>query len=319
MKRAMVAVVLLVAGSAYAKTAPEMRPVVTAQVDQTAVWVGDVVRYTIRAVHAPDVELVLDNFKKDLLPLAPFTVRDIAIRRGEWADGKKLAEIVLALSSLETGKTELTIPPLQLYYFAHEPGLAGKESPVESMTLPAFKLGLRSTLVPARPVPREAKPLAAGGLGAPLVILALGAAGLLALAGYAGRNLWKRLHPETAGGQLTRQQRERIVQDGLARMRAQVAASGDDPRRAGAAVAAELRRFIEAMFRIPATALTPEEIERALRADTVDTALVTDVKSVLAECEQVQYGKDAQSDRRPRAQLAQAAEKIMQAPQLLSA
>lgn len=319
-------VMLVVSCAVYAKTGPEARPAVSAGVDQTAIWVGDVLRYTVRAVHVPDVELVLDNFKKDLLPLAPFTIRDIQIRRGGWADGKKSAEIVLLLSSLETGKTELTIPPVQLYYFVREPGLAGKESPVESVTVPALKIGLRSTLVPARPAPREARTWAANGFGLPLLLLGLGGAGLLALAGYGGRRIWKRLHPDQVSGQLTRQQRERIVHDGLARVRAAVEAAGDDARRTGGAIALELRRVIEGVFQIPASALTPEEIEVELARARIDATLIGEIKTVLAECEELHYGngdaaagKGAKSERRPRKQLAQAAEKIMQSPQLLSA
>lgn len=320
MKRTRVlGLILLVAVlNGYAKSESDARPVVTAHVDQTAIWVGDVLRYTLRAVHAGDVELVLDNFKKDLLPVAPFMVRDVQIRRGDWVDGKKSAEIVLRLSSFETGKAELSIPPLQLYYFKHEPGLAGKESPVESVTVPAFKVGLRSTLVPARPVPREAKAAVAHGVGVSLTLLVLGCAGLLALAGYAGRSVWKRLHPDEANRQLTRQQREQIVQDGVARVRARVAACGDDPRRSSAAIAAELRGVIERIFQIPAIAMTPEEIESVLARSKVDAALVAEIKNVLAQCEELHYGKGADTKHQPRTQLAQAAERVMQSPQLLS-
>lgn len=322
MRQAATAFVLLWASAPYAAPAPPPHapPVtVNAQIDRTAVWVGDVLRYTLRAVHPADVEIVVDNFKKDLLPVAPFVVRDIEIRRGRWADGKRSADIVLWLSAYETGKTELTIPPVQVYYFKHTPGPAGKESPVESVTVPAFKVGLRSTLVPARPAPRETKAPPAHGLRAPLALLLLGSAGLAALAGYLGWGLWKRRRAGESTRQLTREQRERIVQDGLARVRAGVAAAGDDPRRGAAAIAAGLRGFAEAMFQLPATALTPEEVEAALQGGGADVKLAAEIKTVLARCDELHYGKDAGSAQRPRAELVEAAEGILRAPQWVAA
>lgn len=318
MKRIGVGVLILLTAltSLSAQAAPPLRPQVTAQIDQTAVYAGDVLHYTVRAIHPANVEIVLDNFKKELLPVAPFSVRDIDIRRGEWSDGEKFVEIVLSLAAYETGKAELTIPPLQLYYFVREPGVAGKESPVESVNVPAFKVGWRSTLVPARLVPRESKTLAARGFAVPLLLLAFGAAGVLSVIGYAAWRLWQRRHPEEAGRRLTREQRERIVQDGLARLRAVVP---DDARRASAAIAAELRRVLEALFQIPALALTPEETAAALARAGADPALAAEIKAVLSQCEEQQYGNDRDGARRPRTGLAQAAEKIMQSPQLLSA
>ncbi len=298
---------------------------VATQLDKTAIWVGDILRYTVRVVHDPNVELVLDNFKKDRLPLAPFVVHDIEIERSDWADGKKAAEIVLLLRTFETGKTELTIPPLQLYYFVHEPGLNRKESPVEAVTIPAVKIGLRSALVPEYLVPRTVKGVSAPAAALVLVTLALGCLGLLALAGHAGRGLWRRLHPDEANRQLTRQMREKIVQASLARVRAEVAAAGDDARRRSAVIAAALRGFIEGIFQIPAAGLTPEEIEVVLARSQAGAALIAEIKTVLTECERLHYGKnadsgkDADSGGAARAQLLQAAERIMQSPQLLSA
>jgi len=315
-KIALLSVIVLL--PVYAEHVPAAAPApltVSTRLDQTAVWAGDVLRYTLHVVHPADVEVVLDNFKKDLLPVAPFVLRDVQTRRSEWAGGNKSVEIVLSLTSFDTGKPELTIPPLPVYYFRHQAGLAGKESPVESVTLPAFKVGLRSTLVPARPLPREAKAIAPAGMARPLASLALGTASLLALAGYLGWALWRRRYGGDSTHRLTREQRERIVQDSLARVRSDVAAAGDDPRRAGAAVAAGLRRFAAAMFQIPATALTPEEIESLLAGSDIEQRLVADLKAVLARGDELHYGRDADAKREP---LLPAAERIMRAPQLMS-
>lgn len=310
-------VLLFAAAAVHPETAPAVRPQVTTAVDRTAVWPGDVLRYTVRAVHAPEVELVFDNFKKELLALAPFVVRDVRIQHGPWANGRRAAEIVLLLSTYETGKAELTIPALQVYYFLREPALTGKESQVESVTVPALKVGLRSTLVPARPAPREVKPIPPQGLIWPLVLLALGAGGLLALAGYLGWRLWRRLQPDPVGARLTREQRQRILQECLARVRDSVAA-GEDARRAAGAIAAELRRALAALYPLPAAALTPDETEAALVRSNADAALAVEIKTLLARCEEWQYGKEL-ARAWSRAQLAQQAEKVLQSPQLLSA
>lgn len=312
-------IVLLPVYAGHVPAAPPAPLTVSTRLDQTAVWVGDVLRYTLHVVHPADVEVVLDNFKKDLLPVAPFVLRDVQTRRSEWAGGNKSVEIVLSLTSFDTGKPELTIPPLPVYYFRHQAGLAGKESPVESVSTPAVKIGLRSTLVPARPAPREAKIAPTQGLAMPLTLLALGLAGLLGLAARGGWATWRRLHPDQADRRLTRQQREQLVQQALARVRADATAAGDDPRRVSTAIAAALRGLVAQIFQVPAAALTPDEIESALARADVNPALAADIKNVLTQCEQLQYGKDADGAKRPRTQLLPAAEQIMRSPLLVVA
>src|SRR5262249_9125528 len=81
--------------SGQTSTPPKTTPSFTAQPDRTAMWVGDSLRYTLRVVHEGNVELVLDNFTRERLPLSPFMVRDIDIKRGAWTGGKRSAEITL--------------------------------------------------------------------------------------------------------------------------------------------------------------------------------------------------------------------------------
>jgi hypothetical protein len=300
-----------------AKSAPV---VVTAEVDKTAIWVGDVLRYTLRAVYDPNVELVLDNFTKDRLPTTPFTVRDIDIRRGEWKGGKQQVEIVLMLSTLETGDNELTIPPVQVFYFTREPGLTKTESPVDTIAAPAVKIGLHSVLVPDSLTPRTVKSPPAPGLALALTPLLLGVAGLLALAGYIGWRIWQRMHSDDATRRLSREAREKIAQESLARVRTAVSASGtDDPRQWSAAMAAAVRRLVTDLFQIPGASLTPEEIEAALARSGTDSRLVSQIKTVLVQCDDLRYGKNSGAGPGLRAQLLQAVERVMQSPQLLSA
>ncbi len=108
-KTIVIAMLLALPGMAAAQQLDKKSPVtVTPQLDKTAIWVGDNLRYTIRAIYAPNVEMVLDNFTKERLPLAPFILRDIDIRHKDWAGSNKAVEITLTLTTFETGKDSLT-------------------------------------------------------------------------------------------------------------------------------------------------------------------------------------------------------------------
>ncbi|NIM21449.1 MAG: hypothetical protein GTN64_03375, partial [Candidatus Latescibacteria bacterium] len=49
---------------------------ITTRLDHTAMWVGDLIHYTVRALHDKDIEFVLDNIHKENFSLAPFVVRE---------------------------------------------------------------------------------------------------------------------------------------------------------------------------------------------------------------------------------------------------
>jgi hypothetical protein len=305
-----------------AKTPPPAKaaPVsITGQVDKSAIWVGDVLRYTLQVVHDANVELVLDNFTKDRLPVTPFTVRDIEIKRSDWAGGKQAAKITLLLTTLTAGESELTIPSVQVYYFIRDAGAAKAERPVDTIAAPAVKVGLRSALVPDNLAPRTAKILPAPGLAAVLIPLVLGLAGLLFLLAYAGWRLWQRMHSDDATRKLSREAREKIAQESLARLRVNMTASGADPRQWSGEMAAAVRGLVTELYQIPATSLTPEEIETALIQEGADPGLIVQIKTILARCEELCYGKNSDGAPGLRSQLMQAVERIMQSPQLLSA
>ena len=319
-KNILAALLLVLPCGANAQQLDKRAPVeVTAQLDKTAIWIGDTLRYTIRAVYEPNVELVLDNFTKERLPLAPFVIRQIDIRHKDWAAGKKAAEITLALTTFETRKGDVTIPLVPLYYFVREPGALDKERPVDSLAAPAIPVGLRSALVAESLIPRTSTPPQPPGLGAALIPLVLGLAGLIALGAYGGRRLWRHLHPVATTGQLSHEARERIVRDSLARLHAEVPAPGDDARKWSGTMAATLRNMMADLFQIPAAAQTPEEVEAALARSGADASLAAQVKTVLGQCDALRYGRDTSGAERLRAQLLQSVESLMQSPRWVSA
>jgi hypothetical protein len=319
-KIVLITLLLALPGLAAAQQAEKKPPVtVTPQVDKTAIWVGDDLRYTIRAVYDPNVEMVLDNFTKERLPLAPFTIRDIDIRHMDWAGNKRAVEITLTLTTFETGKPDLTIPMVPLYYFVREAGAAEKERPVDSVPAVPQSIGLRSALVANSLIPRTQKPPQSPGFAAALLPFGLGFAGLLGLGAYGGWRTWRRMHPDEMTGQLSREARERIVRDSLLRLRADVPASGDDPRQWSGAMAATLRGMVGDLFQIPGAAQTPEEIETVVARSGADAALAAQVKTVLGRCDDLRYGRESSARPELRAQLLETMEHLMQSPRWISA
>jgi hypothetical protein len=316
MKKFVFVALLLVTWPALAIAQPDKRlPVsVTPTLDKTAIWVGDDLRYAIRAVYDANVEMVLDNFTKERLSLSPFVTRDIEIRHKNWSGDKKAVEITLTLTTFETGKPELTIPLIPLYYFVRESGALDKERPVDSVPAAAQPVGLRSALVTETLVPRTHAPPQSPGVAAALLPFGLGFAGLVGLAVYGGRRWWLRMHPVANAGQLSREARERIMRDSLLRLRVDMPAAGDDPRKWSGVIAANLRSMLAQLFQIPAAAQTPQELETSLARSGANPNLAAEVTNVLGQCEELRYGRDSSAGQTLRTQLMQSAERLMQSP-----
>jgi hypothetical protein len=192
---ALVLLITLVAATTQ-KNPRAAKDSVTTHLDRTALWVGDTLNYRIQAIHDRDVELVVENLRQENLSLAPFVVRGITVQHSEWGQSKKLLHVTLLLSTYDTGKTELTIPSFNLYYFVREAGLGKKDSPAEAIQVPATKVGLRSTLVGGPLKPRDSKPIGAPNLSRGWMALFLGLAGIVFLAGRSVRWAWIALHRE---------------------------------------------------------------------------------------------------------------------------
>lgn len=288
------AVVLLTpfgAWPATKKSPHEAKVSITVHLGKTALWVGDTLSYTIRAVHDPDIEFALDNLKKENFALPPFAVRGITVGEEEWTGQKKLLEITLLLSPYEIGKSELTIPPINLYYFTRETGLGTKEKQAVTIQVPASRVGLRSTLGSGQLKPRDFKPTAAIDVTGIFIPFFLGLAGLSFVGARGARWAWKTLRgPKTKKRPLSRNTRERLVQESLAKIRALTSEPGLSSFYQE--VAQFLRRYLEESSDIEALCLTPEEIEKALQLAGTNGSLAERVRNILEQCEAVRYGKD---------------------------
>ena len=115
--------VATLAAAAPADKKPKVQKIaVSTHLDKTAVWVGDIFHYTVRAIHDPDVEIVQEPLKRESLNLAPFVVRDVTVRHGSLGSNKKVTEVSLLLTTYESGQSELRIPSFVLYYFTRKAG-----------------------------------------------------------------------------------------------------------------------------------------------------------------------------------------------------
>jgi hypothetical protein len=283
MKRAGLCVLLLlVAVASEAATAtqkPQPLFAITTRLDRTAIWVGDPVEYTIEVVHPRSVQFALDNLKKEDIALPPFVVRAIRAEEREWRDNQKLLQVVLHLTTYESGKPDLMIPPVALYYFKRDSALSEKEARAQAIRIPPQRIALRSTL-------------------------------------SAGQNrLWGVVHRDKAVKRpVSRRVRQRWIRDGLQRIRKMAQDSTQDPKTFYAEISQFLRQYLTEWLDIEARGLTPMEAQEALRAAGYNGGFAQQVRTVLEQCEQGQYGKQdggPPGDRRPQASLLEALEQTI--------
>jgi len=277
------------ASAPVAKKPKEPKIAVSTHVDRTAIWVGDTLRYTVRALHDPDIEFVLDNLKKEGLNLAPFVVRDIAVRQGSFGS-KKITEVILSLTTYESGQAELRIPSFALYYFTRTAGLQkAAETAAESFPVPPTKVGLRSTLTADNLRLRDSKEIWEVAPQRWILAFVLGLAGMTFLAVRFGTRLWASSHTEKPKRRrLTRRARERKLHDFLRKAQAIGRDTTDDQRRFYSEVSQFVREYFTEWLEIDASSLTPQEVESALQKLGRD-GLGAPVKAILERCEQALY------------------------------
>jgi len=290
-----ITILMLLALLTLGAAAPVQRPkdaqiALSTQLDRTAIWVGDTFHYTVKAVHDPAIEIVLDNLKKETVNLAPFVVREIAVRQGSFGANKKVTEIDLLLTTYESGQVELKIPSFPLYYFTRTAGArTSAESAAESVAVPVTKIGLRSTLTSDNPRLRDSREIWQVTRPRWMIPFALGLAGMVWLAIQLVRRLWVTSHREKpARKRLSRRARRRMVRDFIERAQAIGRDSLGEQQRYYAEVSQFLRSYLSESLEIDAASLTAQEIEITLR-ERGQNRLSAPVKNILERCEQVLY------------------------------
>jgi hypothetical protein len=284
------ALIVLSAAAPVAKTAKTAGITVSTHLDKTAIWVGDTVRYTVKAVHDPDVEFILDQLKKESLNLAPFVVRDISARQGPFGANKKITEVTLLLTTYESGQVELRIPSFVLYYFRRRPGVEKSgETLAESFPVPATKVGLRSTLTADNLRPRDNREIWQINPQRWIVPFALGLAGMAFVLIQLGRRVWASSREERPMiRRRSRRARQRMLRDFVRKAQGIGRESTEDQFRYYGEVSQFVRSYLSESLEIDASGLTPEEMESALK-NRGQNGLSAPVKTVLERCEQVLY------------------------------
>jgi hypothetical protein len=282
---------LVVLGAAApAPKSKEPRIALSTQLDRTAIWVGDRFHYTIKAVHDPAVEIVVDNLKKENLNLAPFVVREVAVRHGAFGANRMLTEINLLLTTYESSQVELRIPSFPLYYFTRVAGMrASSENAAESVPVPVTRIGLRSTLSGDAPRLRDSRELWQVSRLRWLGPLIVGAAGLLLLGIQLLRRLWAKSHLDIpVKKRLGRRARRRMVRDFMRQAQAIGRDSAADQQRYYGEVSQFVRSYLSESLEIDAASLTAQEVEAVL-SQHGQNGLCAPVKNILERCEEVLY------------------------------
>lgn len=297
---ALCALLLFVAVDAEAAPASEKLPPsfsITTRLDRTALWVGDSLEYTIQVIHPRSVQFVLDNLKKETLSLPPFVLRAIRSEEREWRDNQKLLQVVLLLTTYESGKSELMIPPVALYYFKRDGTLSDKEARAQVVRVPPQRIGLRSTLSGGQARLREFKEIHPVQLAPAIGALLFGLIGMGFVGSRVAVSLWRAVHRDQAVKKpVSRRARQRWIHDGLLRIRKLADNSSQDPKKFYAETGHFLRQYLTEWLDVEARGLTPVEAEEALRAVGYNGAFAQQIRTVLEQCEQAQYGK---GDERP--------------------
>ena len=278
--------------AAPASQKPQLPFSITTRLDRTAIWVGDSLEYTIQVIHPRSVQFVTDDLKKESLALPPFVLKGVRAEERDWRDDKKLFEVVLLLTTYESGKPDLLVPPVALYYFRREGTVSEKEARALAIRIPPQKIALRSTLAGGQPRLREFKQIQSVNPAPAVGALVLGLIGMGFVGSRVVARLWHAVHYDRAVQRpISRRARQRWIHEGLQRIRQMAKEPPKDPRMFYAETGYFMRQYLTEWLHVEARGLTPLETEQALQAAGCNGAFVEQVRSVLERCEEAQYGK----------------------------
>ena len=263
---------------------------ITTRLDRTAIWVGDSLEYTIQVIHPRSVQFVVDDLKKENLSLPPFVLRAIRAEERDWRDDKKLFEVVLLLTTYESGKPELVVPPVALYYFRRDG--TEKEARAQAIRIPPQKIALRSTLPGGQAKLREFKQVHPVDPTYAIGALVLGLIGMGFVGSRVAARLWHAVHRDKVIKRpVSRRMRERWLKEGLQRIRQMAKEPAKDSPIFYAEIGQFVRQYLTEWLDVEARGLTPGEAEQALQAAGCNGAFAQRVRTVLEQCEAAQYGK----------------------------
>jgi hypothetical protein len=269
----MVASMTIAGSTAFAQTqAPAQArvspPRVSAGVDRTAMWIGDRVVYRVEIVCAPGVDILLDDVAKEKLRLNGLEVLSSDTSVTTDASDRTTHSIKYVLTTYRIDNASPSIDPISVRYYARRPGERLQDvAPAGDVPVPGALIAFRSTLPENQPElairdgraapPRRAVFSRASQIGVALVILSLAPAAALLMAGLRRRT----------AGQPARRSARQTKQDQratLERLRSLDTSTPEERRRACDEIGTAVRGYVASRAHVPASALTPAEIDAAL-------------------------------------------------------
>ncbi len=267
--------------------------------DRTAVYPGDTLQYTARVEHSSDVEFVQDHVRKDQLSLEPFEILDVHTSSSDLPGGRKRFEVKLLLTTFETGRTDVTVPAFNLFYFRHAPANSKDNTPAETLAVPSLKVGLRSTLVDLPGTLRDYKPvlpvsqiewMLPGALGLLGLVAVLAYAFSLAMA-WARSGFWKR--------RMTERIHHKSIRESFEEIRLAPVDSAENVE-IFYARASTILRGVAAERLGECGGLTPRETQTALHRSGDREERARLVGDLMEECDLVRYSPDGADSARVR-------------------
>jgi len=217
-------------------------------------------------------------------------LRRIHVEERSWRDEQRLLEVVLDLTTYETDKPELQIPPLALYYFRRETGLSEKEARAQPLRIPPQRVALRSALPGGQARLREFKPMEEAPPVRPLAALLVGLMGIGSIGSYAGLRLWRVLRRDrTVKRPSGRRARARQSSEALRRIRELPHNSPEELESVYAESGQFLREYLTQWLDVETRGLTPGEAEEALRKAGRNGDFARQVRMVLEQCDDGRY------------------------------
>lgn len=274
-------------GVLIAQTRPDVD--VQTSLSRTALWLGDIVTYTVSLTSRRNVEILEEDLGADKLTLEGLQVVGHDLNRRVDADGTMHYDVVYRLTTFDPGPETRTIGDWTARYATT--GAAGGRAPARDLRIAGAVLAWRSALPPvlksadvrgARPL----DPAPSWWRSTRMAGLALVAAGVCALG-------WLLISRGTARFRVKPRRRinrasQRELQSLLTELRDADVASPAQRLAAYGKLEAAVRRHAAEVTALPALALTPAELRQ--RADAMAAPLPADeIARILAECQQARY------------------------------
>ena len=265
----------------------------TSTVDRTAVWVADRVTFTVDIVCDRGVDILLDDLAKEKLRVNGLDIVGSDSSATTDAAERTTHRLRYVLTTYRVDQPTVSIEPIAVRYYARRPGQRLQDmAPAGEIVVPGAMVAYRSTLPDTQPAPglRDGRTAAvrlpfftrAQSIGLALVVVSLAPALVMAATAVRRRTVRK------SGHRSAREIRKERL-DTLERLRSLDVGTEEERRRAYDEISAAVRQHVAATAHVPASSLTPRELEAAL-ANVRTRVSRESVSALLTASDTARYG-----------------------------